>query len=113
LNDFLTTEELEKALDRADFLLLPYSKITNSGVAVNAKSQGLPVISSNLLPFLETFGDSGIYVKDGSVKNWSKTIQEIITNPNWRISRDRISKTIYSPVRNQSFENELRMVVEG
>ena len=112
MNDFLTIEELEKTIDKADFLLLPYSKITNSGVAANAKSQGLPVISSNLLPLLEAFGDSGIYVKDGSVKSWSKIIQEIITNPNWRISRDKISETMYSLLNNASFENEFRMVVE-
>jgi glycosyltransferase involved in cell wall biosynthesis len=111
-NDFLPTNELEKTLEKTDFLLLPYSKITNSGVAVNAKSKGLPVISSNLLPLLEAFGDSGNYVEDDSIKSWSKAIQEIITNPNWRVSRDKISKTVYSLARSQSLEKEPRVVVE-
>jgi glycosyltransferase involved in cell wall biosynthesis len=112
LYEFLSIQKLEQILDKTDFLLLPYSKITNSGVAVNAKSKGLPVISSNLLPLLEAFGDSGNYVGDDSVKSWSKAIQEIITNPNWRTSRDRISETVYSFAGNQSLENEFRMVVE-
>jgi glycosyltransferase involved in cell wall biosynthesis len=112
LYEFLSIQKLEQILDKTDFLLLPYSKITNSGVAVNAKSKGLPVISSNLLPLLEAFGDSGNYVEDDSIKSWSKAIQEIITNPNWRVSRDKISKTVYSLARSQSLEKEPRVVVE-
>lgn len=105
-NDFLLTEELERAIERVDFLLLPYSKITNSGVAVNARSQGLPVLSSNLEPLIEAFGDDGIYIKDGSVESWSEAIQKIILNPNWRILRSTISKRMYRLIRDKHNETK-------
>jgi glycosyltransferase involved in cell wall biosynthesis len=111
-NDFLPTDELEKTFEKTDFLLLPYSNITNSGVAVNSKSHGLPVVSSNLLPLFEVFGENGIYVKDGSVKSWCEAIKQIISNPNWRVSRNRISEKIYNSARNQSIKDEFRMVVD-
>lgn len=109
-NDFLSREELEKTIGRSDFLLLPYTVITNSGVAVNAKSQGLPVISSNLAPLIEAFGDDGIYVKDGSIQSWSQVIQKIILDPNWRLLRATISKSLYGTSHNKFIKNDSRIV---
>jgi len=112
-NDYLPVEELEKAIEKVDFLLLPYSVITNSGVGVNAKSQGLPVISSNLAPLIETIGDNGIYVKDGSIESWSQVIQKIILDPNWRLLRATISKSLYGLTGNEFIKNEsLKVAVE-
>jgi glycosyltransferase involved in cell wall biosynthesis len=107
-NDFLPIESLEKAIERADFLLLPYSVITNSGVAVNAKSQGIPVISSNLPPLIEAFGEDGIYVNDDSIKSWSQEIQKIALNSNWRVLRSTISKNLHSASSNEFGKNNFR-----
>jgi glycosyltransferase involved in cell wall biosynthesis len=109
-NDFLPAEDLEKALERADFLLLPYSRITNSGVAVNAKSQGLPVISSELAPLIEAFGKDGIYVNDDAIEMWSQVIQKITLDPNWRLLRETISKSLYSASSNKFLKNDSRIV---
>lgn len=109
-NDFLPAEALEKAIDRADFLLLPYSIITNSGVAVNAKAQGLPVISSDLAPLVEAFGDDGIYVNNGSIESWSQVIQRITLDPKWRLLRSRISKSMYYKSQNKFIKNDSRRV---
>ena len=109
-NDFMPIEKLEKIIERSDFLLLPYSVITNSGVAVNAKAQGIPVICSNLPPLSEALGNYGIYVSDGSIKSWSKVIQELILNPNWMLLREKISKGVYSTSGNRFVENESQMV---
>jgi glycosyltransferase involved in cell wall biosynthesis len=109
-NDFLPVEELENAIDRADFLLLPYSVITNSGVAVNAKSQGLPAISSDLAPLVEAFGDNGIYVSNDSIESWSQVIQKITLDPNWRLLRETISKSMYGSSHNKFIKNDSRIV---
>jgi glycosyltransferase involved in cell wall biosynthesis len=109
-NDFLPAEKLENVIDRADFLLLPYSVITNSGVAVNAKSQGLPAISSDLAPLVEAFGDNGIYVSNDSIESWSQVIQKITLDPNWRLLRETISKSMYGSSHNKFIKNDSRIV---
>jgi glycosyltransferase involved in cell wall biosynthesis len=109
-NDFLPTVALEKVIDRVDFLLLPYSAITNSGVAVNVKSQGLPAISNDLAPLVEAFGDNGIYVNNGSVESWSKVIQKITLDPNWRSLRETISKSLHASSHNEFIKNDSRIV---
>jgi glycosyltransferase involved in cell wall biosynthesis len=110
-NDFLPAEDLAKAIEKADFLLLPYSRITNSGVAVNAKSQGLPVISSELAPLIEAFGKDGIYVNDDAIEMWSQVIQKITLDPNWRLLRATISKSLYSASSNKFLKNDSRIVL--
>jgi glycosyltransferase involved in cell wall biosynthesis len=109
-NDFLPAEALEKAIDRTDFLLLPYSVITNSLVAVHAKSRGLPVISSNLDPLIEAIGDDGIYVENGSIEKWSQVIQKIVLDQNWMSLRSTISKSLYGAPSIKFTQNYSRIV---
>jgi glycosyltransferase involved in cell wall biosynthesis len=109
-NDFLPVEALEKAIERADFLLLPYSVVTNSGVAVNVKSHGLPVISSDLAPLVEAFGGNGIYVNDGSIESWSQVIQKIVLDLNWILLRATISKSLYRASSTEFGNNDYRIL---
>jgi glycosyltransferase involved in cell wall biosynthesis len=109
-NDFLPTVALGKVIDRVDFLLLPYSAITNSFVAVNVKSQGLPAISSDLAPLVEVFGDNGIYVNNDSIESWSQVIKKITLDPNWRLLRETISKSLHGSSHNKFIKNDSRIV---
>jgi hypothetical protein len=112
-NDFLPAQALEKTIEKADFLLVPYSAITNSGVAVNAKSHGLPVVSSNLAPLIEAFGDDGIYVNDATIESWSQVIQKIALDSNWILLREAISKSLYGESRYELLKNNSRILALG
>ena len=85
---FLSIDEMQSEISKSDYLLMPYSNITNSGVAVTAKAHGIPVIASDLVPLVEAFGDIGIYFKAESSSGLTSTINSVASNPNWRIERD-------------------------
>lgn len=51
---FVPDEELYKAIDGSDLILLPYRQISQSGVLLLALSYNKPILTSNLPSFLET-----------------------------------------------------------
>jgi glycosyltransferase involved in cell wall biosynthesis len=84
---FLTDDELTHVIESSDYLLMPYSSITNSGVAVTAKAHGIPVISSDLKPLMEAFGIAGIYFESGSALDLTAKLKLLVENPNWSADR--------------------------
>ena len=114
IREYLTQDQLMTQLDRTDYLLLPYLKMTNSGVAVTAKAHGLPVIASSLTSLKEAFGHSAIYIDNHSIDGWSARLNELASEEDWKVGRlssremlvemrgressREIAKTIISPL---------------
>ena len=69
--------------------MMPYLDITNSGVAVTAKAHSIPVISSDLKPLIEAFGESAIFFKAGSSSDLQAKLESISTDLKWKIDRER------------------------
>jgi hypothetical protein len=86
---YLTDIEMERVISHSDYLILPYLDITNSGVAVTAKAHSIPVISSDLKPLIEAFGESAIYFKAGSSSDLQAKLESISTDSKWKIDRER------------------------
>jgi len=87
----LDDQELERAAREVDFVLLPYSMITNSGAAIYALSCERPIVASPLPLFLELrelFGPAWVRIADGSEKHpsfWTKPTAE---------DRDRLKRKL-------------------
>ena len=86
---YLTDAEMESIISSSDYLMMPYLDITNSGVAVTAKAHGIPVISSDLKPLIEAFGESAIFFKAGSSSDLQAKLESISTDSKWKIDRER------------------------
>jgi glycosyltransferase involved in cell wall biosynthesis len=86
---YLTEAEMESVISTSDYLLMPYVQITNSGVAATAKAHGIPVISSDLKPLIEAFGDSAFFFSAGSSLELQGKLESIISDSNWKIEREK------------------------
>ena len=86
---YLTDAEMESIISSSDYLMMPYLAITNSGVAVTAKAHGIPVISSDLKPLVEAFGESAIFFKAGSNTDLQSKLESLATDSKWKIDRER------------------------
>lgn len=84
---YLADDELQNVISKSDYLLLPYLGITNSGVAVTAIAHGIPVITSDLKPLIEAFGDAGIYFKAGSSIGLASQLESVYSNSLWGVER--------------------------
>ena len=82
LNRRLDDHELEQAASQVNFVLLPYSMITNSGAAIYALSCQRPIVASPLPLFIELrerFGPTWVRIADGGEKHasfWAKPTPE-------------------------------------
>lgn len=54
INDYVSDKKLYEAIGESDLILLPYRKISQSGVLLLAISFRKPILTSNLLSFKET-----------------------------------------------------------
>ncbi len=81
-NRFLTNEEFENYLDLSDVVLLPYSKISQSGILLSLISKRKPILVSNLEGLKEPFkfGKVGWILEELSSKNLAKKLEEISRN---------------------------------
>ena len=86
---YLTDAEMESIISSSDYLMMPYLDITNSGVAVTAKAHSIPVISSDLKPLIEAFGESAIFFKASSSTDLQAKLESLATNSKWKIDRER------------------------
>ena len=80
---------MESIISSSDYLMMPYLDITNSGVAVTAKAHSIPVISSDLKPLIEAFGESAIFFKASSSTDLQAKLESLATNSKWKIDRER------------------------
>jgi hypothetical protein len=86
---YLTNIEMERVISQSDYLMMPYLDITNSGVAVTAKSHSIPVISSDLKPLIEAFGESAIFFKAASNGDLQSKLESLATDLKWKIDREK------------------------
>jgi glycosyltransferase involved in cell wall biosynthesis len=108
---YLTEAEMESVISKSDYLLMPYVQITNSGVAVTAKAHGIPVISSDLKPLIEAFGDSAFFFSAGSSLDLQERLESIISDPNWKIEREkRARQMVELAALNSAFDVAVDMV---
>jgi glycosyltransferase involved in cell wall biosynthesis len=108
---YLTDVEMESVISTSDYLLMPYVQITNSGVAATAKAHGIPVISSDLKPLIEAFGESAFFFSAGSRLDLQERLESIISDPNWKIEREkRAQQMVGLAALNSAFDVAVDMV---
>jgi D-inositol-3-phosphate glycosyltransferase len=79
---FIPNEDLEKYFIASDVIVLPYRRISHSGVLHLAYSFGRPVIATNVGDFLESIeeGRSGFVVAANSPESLSEKIVQTFSN---------------------------------
>lgn len=82
-NDFLPDEELDRIIINSDVGILPYKKISQSGVLLTLIAQKIPVIVSNIGGLVQPFtiGQVGWILKNLNSDELAKLINELIMNP--------------------------------
>lgn len=80
---YIPDDEVTKAYQDADLVILPYREIYQSGVLLLSMSYGRPVLCSDLLPFKEVVEDgiSGLLFKSENINDLADKIQFCIENP--------------------------------
>lgn len=81
--EFVDEGELERLLEAADAIALPYREIDASGVAMTAVARGLPVVASALNGFTELFADGGgaVLVEPGNPAALAQVLQQWVVRP--------------------------------
>lgn len=79
---FLSREEFDAVIRLADVVLLPYRKISQSGVLLSVLSKRKPVVVSKEGGLIDPFkcGNVGWIIGDASYDNLKKSMEEIIQN---------------------------------
>ena len=77
---FISYEDVEHYYCAADIVVLPYSKIYQSGVLMMSLSYGKPVVLSDLESFKEIVTDkkSGLFFKSGNISSLSEVINNAL-----------------------------------
>ena len=85
----VSDNEMEEYFCDADWLILPYSTATQSGVVVDAYKFSRPVISFNVGAISEQVenGVTGYLIEKGNVKAFSEKLKEISLFPNNKLEK--------------------------
>ncbi len=85
----VTNEELDKEIEGADWVLLPYSAATQSGVIMDAYRFSKPVIAFDVGAIAEQVkhGFSGFLVEAGNIEAYAETIKKAS-----RMDREELNK---------------------
>ena len=80
INDFVSDEMLYEAIGNSDLILLPYRKISQSGVLLLALSFRKPILTSNLPSFIETLEgySSDYFFKSDDPLSLSKMLERFV-----------------------------------
>lgn len=80
INDFVSDETLYDAIGRSDLILLPYRKISQSGVLLLALSFRKPILTSDLPSFKETLEGypDEYFFKSEDPKSLSKLLENFV-----------------------------------
>jgi glycosyltransferase involved in cell wall biosynthesis len=91
---YLSKDEIQKLMMKADILVLPYRQVTQSGPLMMAFNFGIIPLASNLCGFQEFIrtGYNGFLFENNSVDDLVKVMQEIILLSN--SERDSIRKNL-------------------
>ncbi|MBN2121062.1 MAG: glycosyltransferase family 4 protein [Candidatus Omnitrophica bacterium] len=80
---FISEEEVFKAFQEADIVVLPYTRIDQSAVLMTAWGFNKPVIATRIGGFREIIKDriNGLLVEPGNRENLRDALHEMISNP--------------------------------
>lgn len=93
INRFVSDNELYEAISQSDLILLPYRKITQSGVLLLALSYYKPILTSDLPSFRETlygYPDS-CFFESGNVNSLADKLKDFMDG---KIDKDILNKVI-------------------
>ena len=99
INRFLTDEELNEILEETDVAILPYRKISQSGVLLTALNKKIPVIVSNIGGLVQPFelGNVGWIVDNINEKNLCDVINKVIKNKN-KINEIKNNRVLWTSI---------------
>ncbi len=87
---YITEEERDCFYQAADFIILPYREIFQSGVLLMAMSYGTPIIASDLPANKEVLeDDEGLFFESDNKESLEKAIQTFCKDPEMRIEMSR------------------------
>ena len=78
VNEFLSEEDFNDEILSSNCILLPYKRIYQSHVLLQALSRSIPVIVSNLEAFLDVLGDRGNYFESGNAESLAHEMEKVI-----------------------------------
>lgn len=95
---YVPFEDVARYFAAADVLVLPYRKISQSGVLLLAMSMGVPVVATRVGAFPEVITDdeSGILVPPGDAKSLAAALDRALRDP---ALRDRLASRAEAIVR--------------
>ena len=94
---YISEEERDTLYNAADFIVLPYRQIFQSGVLLMAMSYGLPVIASDLKANKEVIDDDqGLLFQTENPIDLKEKIMTLYNNPDLS---ERLSKTALNTIK--------------
>lgn len=83
-DNYISNIDFQAYLEITDVLLLPYIKISQSGVLLSAIGSKIPFLVTNVGGLSEplSVADVGWCIGEATIDNLKKKMMEIITNPN-------------------------------
>ncbi|MDB5184234.1 MAG: hypothetical protein JWN38_42 [Candidatus Saccharibacteria bacterium] len=81
---FVKNEEIYSLFDRADIIVIPYTKIEQSSVLGMSLAANRPIIASNVAGLGETLADTGLLVEPADSNGISQGIRRILTDGKYR-----------------------------
>lgn len=79
-DEFVSKEDFDKCFRKAQLVVLPYRRITMSGILTDAISAHKVTILSNLAPFIEVTKNQGAYFNTGEPTSLAKQIIKLLTD---------------------------------
>jgi glycosyltransferase involved in cell wall biosynthesis len=82
VNRYVSDEEIPLFFSASDVLVLPYIRASQSGVAHIGMSYGLPILASDIAPFIESLSKykGTIFIKPEDVAAFEKALTNVLTD---------------------------------
>jgi glycosyltransferase involved in cell wall biosynthesis len=100
---FVPSEQIRDVVGGADFLLLPYVNVTQSGVANLVLAHGRPAIASDLPGLRQDLGAAALYVPPSDAEALARAIDRLSKDPGLR-------STLSAAARSRARERSLGVV---
>jgi D-inositol-3-phosphate glycosyltransferase len=95
LTEFIPKEELEKNFCQADAVLLPYRRITMSGILANAIGARRPMIMTRLKPFVEHTMNTSLYFEKEDASDLAQKIVSLMTDRDLHKAQEQSAQELY------------------
>jgi glycosyltransferase involved in cell wall biosynthesis len=87
---YLPEEKFMQYFKQAELAVLPYDRITMSGILAHIISWQIPVVASNLPAFKEVLGDAGVYFNVGDREDFAKKTLILLEDSKLREEKTRL-----------------------